>query len=556
MPKGSEAVEAAMKLDRQNFLEKDPGAPRSHFIDRQNPWHGCTMGASAVGDLKARKEPFLDVLANNVSHVSPCHPYRDLEEGETEEQYVIRLAKELDDEFQRIGPENVCAFILEPMVGTALGCVTALPGYLAAIKAVCHRHGALIIFNEVMCGLGRTGHMHAWQYDGVVPDIQAVGKGLDAGYGTISAPLIHDHVIDGLKQGSASFQHGQTYQCHPLNVVAALEVQRIIQDGDLVRNACLMGILLGHLLHRVFDSHPNVGQVRGRGMFWYIEFVADKATKRPLDPKLNLARRMRLRGLEKGYNICLFPSTGCNDGWNGDHFLLAPPFTVTPPDVEEIIYRASRVVYSVFEEVRAKAIPSDAKKAFVLYFSHARMFTNEKKLTPPFTVEAGPGTDIWRKPGHDAWSIPDVHTVSDPLKSFVSARVTFSAKWKNLYDKSGIVLAPSKASESAAPHSKWIKSGIELYAGKPHLSIVACDRFADMSLYPVAATEGQRITLQVAKEGGNIWVFQPILDDDGSVKERMPLREICWILCEEQDDWVLDVGALAARQDCGRSSEG
>ncbi|KAF5540849.1 alanine-glyoxylate aminotransferase AGT2 [Fusarium mexicanum] len=351
---GSEAVEAAMKLSRQYFLEKDPGAPRSHFIARQSSWHGCTMGALAVGDLKARKEPFLDVLATNVSHVSPCHSYRDLRDGETEEQYVIRLAQELDDEFQRVGPENVCAFILEPMVGTALGCVTALPGYLAAMKAVCHRHGALIIFDEVMCGLGRTGHMHAWQYDGVVPDIQAVGKGLAAGYGTISALLIHDRVIDGLKQGSASFQHGQTYQCHPLNVVAALEVQRIIRDDDLVRNARLMGFLLGHLLHRAFDNHPSVGQVRGRGMFWCIEFVADKATKRPLDPKLNLARRMRLRGLEKGYDVCLFSSTGCADGWNGDHFLLAPPFNVTPRDVEEIVYRASRVVDSVFEEVRAK----------------------------------------------------------------------------------------------------------------------------------------------------------------------------------------------------------
>ncbi|CVK86308.1 uncharacterized protein FMAN_06378 [Fusarium mangiferae] len=177
------------------------------------------------------------------------------------------------------------------------------------------------------------------------------------------------------------------------------------------------------------------------------------------------------------------------------------------------------------------------------------MSSNQKQLTQPFIVEAGPGTDIWRKPGHNAWNIPDVHTISGPLKSFVSARVTFSAKWENLYDQSGIVLVPRKASEPAAPHSKWIKSGIELYAGKPHLSTVACDRFADMSLYPVTATEGQRITLQVVKEGGNIWVHQLILNDDGSIKEKLPLREICWILCEEQDDWVLDVSALAARPD-------
>ncbi|RYP15742.1 hypothetical protein DL765_005517 [Monosporascus sp. GIB2] len=349
---GSEAMEGAMKLARQYWLEVDPSAPRTRFIARQGSWHGCTMGTLSIGDLKARKEPFMDVLANNVSHVSPCHPYRDLKEGETVEQYVARLAQELEDEFQRVGPENVCAFIVEPMVGTALGCVTALPGYLQAMKDVCHRHKALIIFDEVMCGLGRTGYMHAWQHDNVVPDIQAVGKGLAAGYGTISAILIHQRVIEGLKQGSASFQHGQTYQCHPLNVVAALEVQRIVQDSKLVSNARLMGILLGYLLKQAFENHPNVGDVRGRGMFWCVEFVADKKTKAPLDPKLNIARRMRMRGLEKGYDVCLFSSTGCADGWKGDHFLLAPPLTVTPEDVENIVNRAARVVDSVFEEMR------------------------------------------------------------------------------------------------------------------------------------------------------------------------------------------------------------
>ncbi|RYO97415.1 hypothetical protein DL766_003972 [Monosporascus sp. MC13-8B] len=349
---GSEAMEGAMKLARQYWLEVDPSAPRTKFISRQGSWHGCTLGTLSIGDLKARKEPFMDVLANNVSHVSPCHPYRDQKEGETVEQYVARLAQELEDEFQRVGPENVCAFIVEPMVGTALGCVTALPGYLQAMKDVCHRHKALIIFDEVMCGLGRTGYMHAWQHDNVVPDIQAVGKGLAAGYGTISAILIHQRVIEGLKQGSASFQHGQTYQCHPLNVVAALEVQRIVQESKLVSNARLMGILLGYLLKQAFENHPNVGDVRGRGMFWCIEFVADKKTKAPLDPKLNIARRMRMRGLEKGYDVCLFSSTGCADGWKGDHFLLAPPLTVTPEDVEDIVNRAARVVDSVFEEVR------------------------------------------------------------------------------------------------------------------------------------------------------------------------------------------------------------
>lgn len=203
-----------------------------------------------------------------------------------------------------------------------------------------------------MCGLGRTGEMHAWQYDGVVPDIQAVGKGLAAGYGTISALLVHQRVIEGLKEGSAYFQHGQTYQCHPLNVVAALEVQRILKEDKLVDNARNMGILLGNLLRQTFATHPFVGDVRGRGLFWCIEFVADKTTKAPLDPKLNVAKRMRLRGLQEGYGVCLFSSTGCApDGWQGDHFLLAPPFIVGPQEISEIVTRASRVVDSVFEEL-------------------------------------------------------------------------------------------------------------------------------------------------------------------------------------------------------------
>lgn len=217
---------------------------------------------------------------------------------------------------------------------------------------VCHRHDALLIFDEVMCGLGRTGSMHAWEQAGVVPDIQAVGKGLAAGYGTMSAILLHERVIDGLKAGSGSFQHGQTYQCHPLNAVAALEVQRIIQEEGLVNNAYEMGLLLGDLLQQRFKDYPNVGDVRGRGLFWCIEFVAEKTTKAPFDPKLNLARKFRMRGLEPGYNICLFSAQGCADGMAGDHFLLAPPYIITKADVEEIVLRVGRVVDSVFEDMQ------------------------------------------------------------------------------------------------------------------------------------------------------------------------------------------------------------
>ncbi|KAG4425142.1 hypothetical protein IFR04_001709 [Cadophora malorum] len=349
---GSEAMEAAMKLARQYHLERSPNSPRLNFIARKGSWHGCTLGTLSLGDFKARKELFSSMLHNNVTHVSPCHPYRDLRDNETTEEYVARLAQELEDEFQRLGPHTVCAFAMEPMVGTALGCVVALPGYLQAMKDVCHRHGALIIFDEVMCGMGRTGSLYAWQHDGVVPDILAVGKGLAAGYGTISALLLHQRVIEGLRAGSATFEHGQTYQCHPIDAVAALEVQRIIQEQGLVQNAYSMGKLFGELLKKRFEDHPNVGDVRGRGLFWSIEFVADKATKTPFDPKLNLARRFRMRGLEPGYDVCLFSAQGCADGKRGDHFLLAPPYTITSADAEEIVFRAGKAVDSVFAELK------------------------------------------------------------------------------------------------------------------------------------------------------------------------------------------------------------
>ncbi|GFF59593.1 uncharacterized aminotransferase C1771.03c [Aspergillus udagawae] len=348
---GSEAVEAALKLAYQYFAELSPGTPRLNFISRRGSWHGCTIGALSIGDIKSRTTLFEPLLLKNVSKVSPCHPWRDMKEGETAEEYVTRLKQELEDEFQRLGPETVCAFIVEPMVGTALGCVAALPGYLQAMKEVCHRHGALLIFDEIMCGLGRTGAQHAWQHDGVVPDIQTVGKVLGGGYAPISAVLVHDRVIRGLKEGSGMFAHAQTYQAQPLTCIAALATQRYIQENNLVENARCMGEYLGEQLQLHLREHPLVGDVRGRGLFWAVEIVQDKGTKAHFDPKLNIAKRIRTRGLEPGYDICIFSATGAADGWNGDQFLLAPPYTVQKEDVDEIVKRVAKVMDSVWKDI-------------------------------------------------------------------------------------------------------------------------------------------------------------------------------------------------------------
>lgn len=220
------------------------------------------------------------------------------------------------------------------------------------MKKVCDRYGALVIFDEVMCGLGRTGTYHAWEQEGVVPDIQAVGKGLGAGFSTISAILFNERIVSGLKQGSGNFEHGQTYQCHPVSCAAALEVQRIIQEKNLVENAREMGVYLGQLLKERFEGNVNIGDVRGRGMFWCVEIVTAKVSKLPFDPALNVAKRMRMRGLEPGFDVCLFSAQGSVDGWSGDHFLLAPPFIAQPSDIEEIVSRTARAVESVLAELK------------------------------------------------------------------------------------------------------------------------------------------------------------------------------------------------------------
>lgn len=228
----------------------------------------------------------------------------------------------------------------------------AVPGYLEAMQAVCDRHGALLIFDEVMCGMGRTGTLHAWEYDGVVPDIQAIGKCLGGGYVPISAVLATERVISAFKTGSGFFAHGQTYQSHPLACAAALEVQHIVRDQNLVENVRVMGNYLERLLRDRLGNHPNVGDIRGRGLFWAIEFVANKKTKEPLDSALKVANRIHDKGLEKGYSISIFQANGsANDGWDGDHILLAPPYIVQKSDVEEIVDRVGRVVEDVFSEL-------------------------------------------------------------------------------------------------------------------------------------------------------------------------------------------------------------
>jgi adenosylmethionine-8-amino-7-oxononanoate aminotransferase len=338
---GSEGNEAAIKLARQYFLEI--GQPqRIRTIARRQSYHGTTLGALAAGGNMMRRAYYEPILSQTHSLVSPCFAYRFQETGETDAQYLDRLTLELDAEFQRLGPDTVMAFLAEPVVGATTGCVTALPGYFQRVRAICDRYGALLILDEVMCGMGRTGTMHAWEQEGVTPDIQVVAKGLGGGYQPIGGILIADGIVRALADGSGGFLHGQTYQAHPVACAAALEVQRIIREDNLVANVQAMGQRLEAALQDRFGNHRHVGDIRGRGLFWALEFVTDRTTKGVFDPALKLHERVKAEAFARGLGT--YPMGGTIDGTRGDHVVLAPPYIVTAVEIDTIVERLGEAV--------------------------------------------------------------------------------------------------------------------------------------------------------------------------------------------------------------------
>ncbi|OTA52631.1 PLP-dependent transferase [Hypoxylon sp. EC38] len=349
---GSEAMEAAIKLSRQFFLEKNPPEPsRVNFITREGSYHGNTIGALSVSGHIARRQPYLPFLMKNVHQISSCYPYRQRNEGESDADFVARKVAELEKKFQDLGPDTVIAFIAEPIVGAALGCVPSVPGYLKAMQEVCHKHGALFILDEVMCGMGRTGTLHAWEAEDVIPDIQTNAKGLGGGYQPIAAMMISEKVVGGIMKGSGEFIHGHTYQAMPVQAAAALEVQRIIREDNLLENVSIQGEYLGNLLKNYLGKHPLVGDIRGRGLFWGVEFVKDKVTKEPFDS--NIAYQLRDLILSPPFNMAVYPGTGTVDGKRGDHIIIAPPYTVKKEEVEIIvatILAAVNLFFSTIED--------------------------------------------------------------------------------------------------------------------------------------------------------------------------------------------------------------
>ncbi|WP_354674469.1 aspartate aminotransferase family protein [Cupriavidus alkaliphilus] len=340
---GSEAVESALKLARQYFVEIGQPA-RRHFIARRQSYHGNTLGALAIGGNAWRREPFLPLLVP-AHHVSPCYAYRDRLSGETDAQYAQRLADELEAMILDLGPETVAAFVAETVVGATAGAVPPVGDYLKRIRAVCDKYGVLLILDEVMSGMGRTGYLFACEEDGVVPDIVTIAKGLGAGYQPIGAMLSTRRIYDAIVGGSGFFQHGHTYIGHATACAAALAVQRTIAEDKLLANVLARGEQLRTRLREALGGHPNLGDVRGRGLFVGVEFVADRDSKATLDPALKTHARLKSAAMQNG--LLVYPMGGTVDGVHGDHVLFAPPFICTPRDIDNIIDRFVAAVGAV-----------------------------------------------------------------------------------------------------------------------------------------------------------------------------------------------------------------
>ena len=337
---GSEAVEAALKMARQYYLEI--GQPeRSHFIARRQSYHGNTLGALAVGGNEWRRRQFAPLLID-VTHVSPCYPYRDLQPGETPEAYGQRLARELDEAIQRVGPAKVLAFIAETVGGATAGVLVPVPGYLKAVREVCDRHGVLLILDEVMCGMGRTGTLHACEQEGVVPDLMTIAKGLGGGYQPIGAVLAQQKIVDAMSSGSGFFQHGHTYLGHAVACAAALAVQQVIERDGVLQKVKRDASVLQALLADKFKNHPHVGDIRGRGFFWGIELVQDRASKAPFDPARRLHAKVKAAAFARG--LLVYPMGGTVDGCYGDHILLAPPFIASQDELAQIVSRLAEAL--------------------------------------------------------------------------------------------------------------------------------------------------------------------------------------------------------------------
>ncbi|KAI1629846.1 pyridoxal phosphate-dependent transferase [Exophiala viscosa] len=333
---GSEAMDAALKLARQYWFEQGQ-VDRTQLVARKQSYHGTTIGAMNVSSNLPRKVPYACYQLGNVSWVSPAYAYQYSmwQEGETEERFAERLVEELDRHFQDLGPKNVIAFIAEPLVGATSGCTPAPKGYFKGVRRVCDKYSILLILDEIMSGMGRTGTQFAFEQEDVVPDMVTIGKGLGGGYSPVAGVLVHKKVLDVLRKGTSSFNHGHTYQAHPVACAGTLAVQKIIRRDGLIENCARLGKFVYPLLVETFGQAKYVGNIRGRGLFWGIEFVQDKAMRTPFPSAVRFGPRMQEATFELG--VAIYPGSATVDGTKGDHVILSPPYNVTEDELRQVV---------------------------------------------------------------------------------------------------------------------------------------------------------------------------------------------------------------------------
>lgn len=332
---GSEAMEAAVKIARQSRVES--GQPqRTKVIARRQSYHGNTLGALAVSGHAARRRIYEPLLTPTL-HVGDCHAYRGQAPGEPLEAYGRRMADELEATILAAGPDTVLAFVAETIVGATLGAAPPAPGYFRQVRRICDHFGVLLILDEVMCGMGRCGTLHACEAEGIAPDLMTLAKGLGAGYQPIGAVLASSAIAETLTAGSGQLRHGHTYGGHASACAVALAVQDTIRDENLLANVQARGEQLITSLRSELGDHPRVGDIRGRGLFLGVEFVADRETKRPFPPQDEISERVRAAAFDQG--LLIYPGSGSADGRAGDHVIIAPPYIVTGEETDDLVRR-------------------------------------------------------------------------------------------------------------------------------------------------------------------------------------------------------------------------
>ncbi|UVK48663.1 aspartate aminotransferase family protein (plasmid) [Mesorhizobium sp. AR07] len=348
---GSEAVETAVMMARQYFVEI--GQPRrKKVIGRRASYHGAGLTGLGIGYQVARRIPFEEILPS-VFHISPCYEYRGRLESETPEQYGLRAANELEQAILGLGPDTVMAFVAETVTGTTNGATPPVPGYFKRIREICDKYGVLLVLDEVFCGLGRTGTLHACEQDGVAPDFLTFAKGIAAGYQPIGATMVNQRVYDAIVSGSGTFKGGYTYSGHATACAAAIAVQKFLRAPGFLDQVKAMGSVLAQRLQDRFAQHPHVGDIRGRGMLMTVELVEDRSTKAPFAASHGLSSRIYQNAQARG--LITHALSGTIDGYVGDHVVICPPLIASGEHIETIVGLLGEAIDAALVEVHANA---------------------------------------------------------------------------------------------------------------------------------------------------------------------------------------------------------